>query len=112
LQKFETSKLKAVSNLTDSGYTVKFKIPFTLLGYSGNPISGNEIFELGSAISVIDYDNKFREEERTSLANCNFVSFNPTTYASLMLIPPHLWYGNASNIFELDVIQALKEYGY
>lgn len=112
LQWFETRKMKAISNLTTNGYIVKFKIPFTVLGFIGSPVEEKTEFEIGACISVTDYDNKFRPEEKTEIANSSFVSYNPTTYGSLIFIPENSWYGESFNIFEMEVLQAIREYGF
>jgi hypothetical protein len=112
LQKFQTSKLKAVSDLTDDGYVVKFKIPFTLLGFNTNPLKEKEKFEMGVSVCAIDYDNKFRTEDKTELANCPFVPNNPTTYAGLILMPEHKWYGYSMNIYEIEILKELKAFGF
>jgi hypothetical protein len=112
LQWFETRKMKAISNLTNDGYIIKFKIPFTVLGYNGSPMAEQNDIEIGACISVIDYDNKFRPEEKTEIANSSFVSYNPTSYGSLIFIPKDSWYGESFNIFEMEILQAIREYGF
>ncbi len=111
-QRFDTRKLKATANLTDEGYVVKFRLPFTLLGFEGCPAYGENRVELGASFCVIDYDNKFRDGEKTELANSPLKPNNPTTYGSLLIMPYTSWYGESYNIFEIEMLQTLREYGF
>ena len=111
-QRFDTRKLKASANLTEDGYIIKFRTPFSILGFDGCPAYGNKTAEIGTAFCVVDYDNKFRPHEKTEMANSPFKPHNPTTYASLLILPYSSWYGASNNIFEMEMLQALREYGF
>lgn len=111
-RRFDTRKLKASANLTDKGYIVKFRIPLRVLGYENCPTDDKKIVELGTSFAVVDYDNKFRPHEKTEMANSDLKPYNPTTYGSLFMIPYNQYYGEAENIFEMDILQALREYGF
>lgn len=111
-QKVASRTIKAVSNLTENGYVVKFKIPFQLLGYSGNPVEDNSLLEIGCTIAVYDIDNEFRPEEATWIASSAFSPLNPSTYGLLVLIPKEQWYGDTKNIYQDDILNYLLEYGF
>lgn len=111
-QREASSKIRIVSNLTDNGYILKFKIPFLLLGIEALPIRNNKNFELGCTVIAVDYDNEFRPEEYSKIATSNFEAHDPSTYGSLLLIPQNKWYGKSSNIFRADIINNLLEYGF
>ncbi|MFP4369017.1 MAG: hypothetical protein ACLFR2_05505 [Candidatus Kapaibacterium sp.] len=104
--------MKVVTDYTNQGYILKFRIPFIILGFQGNPMKEKYITELGCTVVVNDYDNEFRPEEKTEIASSKFSSMNPSTYGSLMLIPPGKWYGKSSNIYEEEILRYLSEYGF
>ncbi len=110
--KIESKNLKAISNLTDKGYIVKFKIPFTLFGYNSNPLATIDQFEIGCSVVMNDYDNEFRPEEKTELSTSALQPLNPSTYGCLILIANDEWYGESENIFIEDILKNLLEYGY
>ncbi|MCK5741792.1 MAG: hypothetical protein KAH48_06205, partial [Chlorobi bacterium] len=105
-------KIKAVSNITDTGYIIKFKIPFIAFGYDGPPIKDNKIAEFGCTLILHDIDNEFRPEEGTCLSTSDFDSSNPSSYGSIMLIPEGVWYGKTSNIYREGIIKKLNENGF
>ncbi|MDT3740511.1 MAG: sugar-binding protein [Candidatus Kapabacteria bacterium] len=111
-QRAESKNIKAVSNLTDTGYIIKFKVPFTFLGFAVNPIGLDKSIEMGCTFIVQDYDNEFRPEEKTEIASSVFSPFDPTSYGSIILIPNKQWYGESVNIYTEDIIKALMEYGF
>lgn len=110
-QKNEYKNLKAISNLTEEGYIIKFRIPFSLLGFNPNPLN-KDFIELGCSFVVIDYDNEFRPEEKTCISTSAFLPFDPSTYGSLILVPNNYWYGDSQNIYSDDIIKGLMEYGF
>ncbi|PKL86310.1 MAG: hypothetical protein CVV22_03910 [Ignavibacteriae bacterium HGW-Ignavibacteriae-1] len=113
IQKEDSKLIKAVANFLDDslGYVLKFRIPFTLFGFEGNPLD-EEFYEIGCTFVVIDYDNEYRPEEKTEVATSAFIPYDPSTYGSLILIPEGKWYGESENIFTEDVIKNLFEYGF
>jgi hypothetical protein len=111
-QKLTSRDIKAISNLTDNGYIVKFKIPLDLLNLNLVPEDGEQYSEIGCTFIVTDYDNEFRPDEMTEIATSAFSSLNPSTYGSLIIVPESHWYGEAQNIYRDEIIRLLKEYGY
>ncbi|MFA5510895.1 MAG: sugar-binding protein [Candidatus Kapaibacterium sp.] len=111
-QKTESINIKAVSNLTESGYIVRFKVPFIFLGFATNPASKNNFVEFGATFVVHDYDNEFRPEEKTEIASSAFSQYDPSTYGSLVIVPHNKWYGESVNIYTEDIIKGLMEYGF
>jgi hypothetical protein len=111
-QKGESKSIKAVSNLTEDGYIIKFKVPFTFFGFAGNPVKSDKPVEFGCSFIVHDYDNEFRPEEQTQIMSSVFSPFNPTSYGALILIPKNQWYGDSQNIYSEDIIKNLIEYGF
>lgn len=105
-------KIKAVSNITETGYIIKFKIPFIAFGYDGPPIKDNKTAVFGCTLILHDIDNEFRPEEGTCMSTSDFNSSDPSSYGSLMLIPEGLWYGKTSNIYRDDIIKQLNENGF
>lgn len=96
----------------DSGYTVKMRVPFRLLGFEGSPAELDSIVELGCSVAIHDIDNYFRPEEVTLLATSHFESMNPASYGVLLLIPPHTVYGSATNIYTEPLAERLKSIGF
>lgn len=111
-QRIETRNIKAVADLTEEGYIIKFKIPFAVLGFPSNPIKSNDFLEMGCTIIANDYDNGFRPEEHTQIATSAFIPNNPSTFGSLLIIPQNQWYGESNNIYRQSIIENLKEYGF
>ncbi|MFA7625779.1 MAG: hypothetical protein WCZ17_01920, partial [Candidatus Kapaibacterium sp.] len=111
-QKTESINIKAVSNLTESGYIVRFKVPFIFIGFAANPASKNNFVEFGATFVVHDYDNEFRPEEKTEIASSAFSQYDPSTYGSLVIVPHNKWYGESVNIYTEDIIKGLMEYGF
>lgn len=111
-QKSEVRNIKIVSNITNEGYIVKFKIPFAIFGFFRNPVSDEEYIELGCSVIVNDYDNEFRADEYTCIGTSQFISNDPTYYGSLLLIPNEEWYGQSNNIFTEEIIENLLNYGF
>lgn len=107
-----SNHIKAITNLTENGYIVKFKIPFLFLGLEDIPVRNDKVFEMGCTVIAIDYDNEFRPEEFTKVATSAFDSKDPSTYGSIKFIPRDKWYGESQNIFTQDVINNLLEYGF
>lgn len=111
-QKASAREIRVVSSVQDDGFTLKFKVPFLLLGYEGLPMEDNQITEIGATIVFHDIDNEYRPEEETQIASSAFSSLNPSTYGSLLLVPAEEWYGETFNIYEEDIIKSLLEYGF
>jgi len=111
-QKVAVKKIKAVSNLRDDGYVLKFRIPFALFGFDGAPAHDSKNTEIGCTIVYHDFDNEYRPEEETVLCSSAFDSKNTSTYGSLILIPKDKWYGESENIFTEDIIKNLIDMGF
>lgn len=111
-QKVASRTVKAASNLKNDGYVLKFKIPFQLMGYTGNPVENDNLIEIGCTVAVYDIDNEFRPEEASWIASSAFSPMNPSTYGALVLIPKDKWYGETTNIYREDILKYLLEYGF
>jgi len=99
-----------VANLTDIGYNIIFKIPFSSLGKTAPAL--DTIFEWGMTVRVIDVDNEFRPERRTILQSSLFEEGNPSSFGSILFVPANKWYGESNNIYSNKIIQALEEFGF
>ncbi|MGE5478838.1 MAG: hypothetical protein ACM3U1_00250 [Chloroflexota bacterium] len=113
-RKLASRGIKAVADLTEIGYQVKVRIPFEFLGIDLTEERDEPILplEIGAEFVVDDYDNEFRPEERTELANSIYQPFNPATFGSITLMPDGAWYGASTNIFQDDILRHLLEYGF
>jgi hypothetical protein len=111
-QKLSARNIKVSSTLQEEGFTIKFKIPFTILGFEENPLTEEKPVELGCTVVYHDFDNEFRPEEETELATSAFSSMNPATYGSLLLIPNEQWYGENINIYKDDIVKVLLDNGF
>jgi hypothetical protein len=114
VQKVAALNLNVVADLTEKGYYLMFKIPFSALGKTGAPISENEneIIEWGCTIRVIDIDNEFRPERFTILQTSLFNEESPVSYGSLLFMPDETWYGETYNIYRDKIVQSIEEFGY
>lgn len=112
LQREQVDLVHALAAPADSGYTVKIRIPFRLLGFEGAPVESDSIVELGCSVVVHDIDNYFRPEETTLIATSHFESMNPASYGVLLLVPPHKVYGSATNIYVEPLAERLKSIGF
>jgi len=110
-QKANKDKIKIVTKEVDEGFRIKFKVPFTVLGFSANPASKKEK-EFGCSFVFHDIDNEFRPEQKTEIASSLFSSQKPTSYGSIILFPEDKWYGESKNIYKDKILKYLKEYGY
>jgi hypothetical protein len=111
-QKLSARNIKVSSTLQDEGFTIKFKIPFSILGFEENPLTEDKPVELGCTVVYHDFDNEFRPEEETELATSAFSSMNPATYGSLLLIPNEQWYGENINIYKDVIVKVLIDNGF
>lgn len=111
VQKIAAMNMNVVADLTETGYYVMFRIPFSVLDRQ-IPVS-EEMVEWGCTVRVIDIDNEFRSEEATILqTSTNFEDHNPSSYGSIVFVPDQLWYGETINIYREKIIQVLEEFGY
>lgn len=111
-QKLASHNIVAISDVQDSIYVIKFKVPFAFFGLQGNPAELGQFVEYGCTVSVHDYDNEFRPEEYTKKNTSVFDPQNPSTYGSIVLVPNDKWYGAAQNIYQEDILKTLMEYGF
>ncbi len=113
-KKIALKSVKAVSELKEdsTGYVVKFRIPFVLLGTKSRLSQKNGMQEYGCTIVVNDCDNEFRPEENTEIASSKFVPSSPTSYGSLLLVPNDEWSGQTNNIYREDILKYVLEYGF
>ncbi len=111
-QQIAAGRIKAVSSPADSGYVLKFKIPFLVFGFDSTPIENNQITEFGCTLVVHDADNPYRLNEVTQIATSAIEPGNPSTYGTLLFIPRGKWYGSAYNIYLDKIVNALQENGF
>lgn len=111
-QKIAAHDIVAISDIQDSIYIVRFKVPFLFFGLQGNPIEQGRFIEYGCTVSVHDYDNEFRPEEYTRMNSSIFDPQNPSTYGSIIFVPDDKWYGSSSNIHLEEILKTLVEYGF
>lgn len=115
LYKFQTQEIqsiKVVSSLSEEGYILKFKIPFLLLGMGGPLIDNDQMHEIGCSFILTDIDNEFRPEEHTYLSTSLFNYTEPSSYGTLVFIPPNQWYDEVINVYKLNILQTLYDYGF
>ena len=106
-------RVKAVAARLDSGYSVKMRLPFTLLGFQRAPIEEGELTEFGATVVVHDVDNPYRPEETTTISTSqSFESTKPATFGSLVLVPDAMHYGESVNIYMGELRERLEEVGY
>ncbi len=110
-QRQASQQVRVASSLTDSGYVMKIRIPFELLGFIGAPVEKSKITEYGCTVIVRDVDNEFRPEEETVIATSKFLNGNPSSYGSLLFIPDTMVYGEAMNIYLDQIAERLKQLG-
>ena len=101
-----------ITNLTDYGYNVILKVPFSSLGTTNPLIENDNMIEWGMTLRVIDVDNEFRPERHTILQTSLFEEGNPASFGSIVFIPSGKWYGEVENIYTKQIIQVLEEYGF
>ncbi len=111
-QKIAAHDIMAISDIQDTMYLVRFKVPFAFFGIQGNPVATGKLIEFGCTVSVHDYDNEFRPEEYTRKNSSVFDPQNPATYGALVLVPDDMWYGSSKNIYLEDILKTLVEYGF
>lgn len=111
-QKIASRNVVAISDIQDSVYIIKFKIPFVFFGLEGNPSENGKFVEYGCTISVHDYDNEFRPEEYTEKTTSKFDPKVPASYGALVIVPDGRWYGESKNIYQEDIQKVLIEYGF
>ncbi len=112
IQRDQVSLVNAIASPTDSGYVVKIRIPFRLLGFEGVPLEDAGTTEFGCSIAVYDIDNFFRPEEETLIATSHFDSMNPASYGTLLLMPGHETYGESTNIYTDPLAERLRDIGF
>lgn len=111
-QRKAINDIKAVAFLRQYGYQLQFRIPFTLFGYSKNPVAPGEYFEFGCTVVMHDIDNEYRPDEVTLIATSKFDPQIPSTFGSLVLVPDDLWFGNVVNIYKEELLNNLFEFGF
>ncbi len=111
-QKIAAKNIKSVASLKDNGFVLKFKIPFSILGFDECPAKSGMTTEFGCTVVFHDFDNQYRPEEETQIATSSFSEFNAATYGSLLFIPDDIWYGESSNIYMDDIVKALIDNGF
>lgn len=112
VQKLSARSVRAVATLSDSGFTIKCRIPFNFLGFDENPLSDSKPVEFGCSIVYHDIDNHYRPEEETEIASSVFSSLNPASYGRVVIVPDEMWYGETRNIYKDDIVKILMENGF
>lgn len=112
-QNAAAKKIRAVAARADSGYTLKVRIPWAMLGFAEAPVGDNEAVEFGLTVVATDADNMFRPDEVTIMTNGeHFEPAKPATFGALILVPGTRYYGDAVNIFLGDIKERLQEVGF
>jgi hypothetical protein len=111
IQRQASQQVRVASSLTDSGYVIKVRIPFELLGFIGAPVDKAKITEYGCTVLVRDVDNEYRPEEETVIATSKFLNGNPSSYGSLLFVPDIMVYGEALNIYLDQIAERLRQLG-
>ncbi|GAB1430908.1 hypothetical protein MASR2M18_17420 [Ignavibacteria bacterium] len=111
-QRAALSQVKISAAPRSSGYIVKIRIPFMLFGFQQAPVEEKSVLPLGCTIMVHDSDNEFRPEEETRLADSPISVTESSTYGSLLMIPPGMWYGETVNLYAEQLLKYLSELGY
>lgn len=83
-----------------------------LFGFQQAPVEEKSVLPLGCTIMVHDSDNEFRPEEETRLADSPISVTESSTYGSLLMIPPGMWYGETVNLYAEQLLKYLSELGY
>lgn len=109
-RKKAVNEIMAVSDLTEDGYVIRFRIPFIVFGFENAPLQDNPVF--GFTAIVHDIDNAYRPKEATIAASSSFDSDDPKTFGRLELIPSGKWYGEKNNIYKKDIVRYLSELGF
>ena len=108
-----TKLIKSIAMKTDSGYTVKIRIPWGLFGFESAPLEDDDLMQFGMNVVVHDVDNPYRPEEVTTITTSqNFDRTKPATFGSLVLVPTNKYYGESTNIFLGELKERLQEVGY
>ena len=113
IQKIAATDINVVCDLTDNGYYMLLKIPFSAVSATAPPIhNNNTIIEWGCTVKVIDYDNEFRPEQKTVMTTSVFSESNPASYGSLIFMPDNMWYGETHNIMQNKIVECLERFGF
>jgi len=105
--------IKGVAIKSDSGYTVKLRIPFALFGFSAPPFDERGLTPFGANIIAHDVDNPYRPEETTTITTSqNFDRTKPATFGALVLVPKNDFYGESTNIHLGEMKERLQEVGF
>lgn len=111
-QRAAVSQIKLSAAPRKNGYVVKVRIPFMVLGFEQAPVEEKDILPLGCAVIVHDSDNEFRPEEEARLATSPIAETESSSYGTLLLIPPSLWYGESVNLYTEQLLKYLSESGF
>jgi hypothetical protein len=112
-QTIAAKRIKAVSVRQDSGYAVKLRIPFAMLGFATAPVDDSTLVEFGLTTVVHDVDNPYRPAETTTITTSqNFDRTKPASFGALVLVPNSMFYGESVNIFLGDLKERLDEVGF
>ena len=104
--------IKAIAMRSDSGYSIKLRIPFAFLGFNKPPLESKPI-EYGLTIVVKDIDNPYKQGELTVMASSqNFDQSQPASYGGILFIQDKQYYGSSNNILTEIIRTRLKEVGY
>ncbi|NLO18533.1 MAG: hypothetical protein GX121_01420 [Ignavibacteria bacterium] len=111
-QQEATNNIKVASSLKEKGFELKFKIPFSFLGFNSLPLDGKKPYDIGCSFVYCDIDSPWRPEEEKRIASSAFSQNNPSSFGSLIIIPFDKWYGYAQNIYVNDIQKHLIDYGF
>ncbi|MEO6939302.1 MAG: hypothetical protein ABI444_04065 [Candidatus Kapaibacterium sp.] len=127
------------TDASQTGYTLRVRIPFAFLGFETNPVHTyertgadpfvnetdttvapktaalsnlEELPSIGFTAVVYDIDDASRPEEVTVQATSNFKPGDPSTMGTLILEPSTKFYGEVSPTYEATVKQGLTGAGF
>jgi hypothetical protein len=105
-------KIKVFFSTQAGKYVLKFRIPFTLFGYQGVPLNGDEPVYIGFNVVYVDVDNEFRQNEATMITNSVFNEVKPCTFGELVLVPDLQKFSYAKNIYLDSLLHLLEDFGF
>lgn len=111
-RKESANGIKATSNVSKGGWTLKFKVPFSLVNPFIDISKLQSPLEFLATFVFVDVDSEYRTEELSEIASTAFVMDNPYTYGTLIILPEDKRYGESKNVFRDEVLKYLNEYGF
>lgn len=111
-QKDAIANIRLASSMTDSGYIVRIKIPWSFLGFDKPPVYEGIMSKIGFTAIFHDIDNEFRPEEETSIATSAFNLAHLHSFGELLFVQKGQWFGESKNIYSSNILKFLMELGF